>query len=230
MDGNRYRVVGIVANVIKQQGISADAPIGYEPVYYLPATEMAQGTVNMAHVWFQPSWIVRTAKPLDGITQQMQKALAQIDRTLPFSGFYSMSDILKENLELQRAQVLLLGVLAGLALLLSAVGIYALVANLIAQRTREIGIRLALGAQVKQVMVEISKSGLLASGAGLLAGLALAAAAVRVLRSQIYGVGVYDPRTFVAVPMLLAAIAVAASFAPTLRITRIDPAETLRVE
>ena len=230
MDGNSYRVVGLVANVIKQQGISVDAPIGYEPVYYLPATQMAQGTVNIAHVWFQPSWIVRTAKPLDGITEQMQKALAQIDLTLPFSGFYSMSDILKENLELQRAQVLLLGVLAGLALLLSAVGIYALVANLIAQKTREIGIRLALGAQVKQVMVEISKSGLLASLAGLLMGLAMATAAVRVLRSQIYGVTVYDPMTFVAVPVLLAAIAVAASFAPTLRITRIDPAETLRVE
>jgi len=230
MDGNSYRVVGLVANVIKQQGISVDAPIGYEPVYYLPATQMAQGTVNIAHVWFQPSWIVRTAKPLDGITEQMQKALSQIDPTLPFSGFYSMSDILKENLELQRAQVLLLGVLAGLALLLSAVGIYALVANLIAQKTREIGIRLALGAQVKQVMVEISKSGLLASLAGLLMGLAMATAAVRVLRSQIYGVTVYDPMTFVAVPVLLAAIAVAASFAPTLRITRIDPAETLRVE
>jgi predicted permease len=230
MDGNSYRIVGIVANVIKQQGISPDAPIGYEPVYYLPATQMAQGTVNIAHVWFQPSWIVRSAKPLDGIAGQMQKALAQIDHTLPFSGFYSMSDILNENLQLQRAQALLLGVLAGLALLLSAVGIYALVANLIAQRTREIGIRLALGAQVKQVIVEISKSGLLASLAGLLAGLAMATAAVRGLRSQVYGVGVYDPMTFVAVPLLLAAIAVAASFAPTLRITRIDPAETLRVE
>jgi len=110
------------------------------------------------------------------------------------------------------------------------VGIYALVANLIAQRTREIGIRLALGAQVNEVMVEISKSGLVASGAGLLLGLALAMAAVRVLRSQIYGVHLYDAMTFVGTPVLLAAIAVAASFAPTLRITRIDPAKTLRFE
>lgn len=230
MDGNGYRIVGVVRNVIKQQGISADAPIGYEPVYYVPSTQMAQGTVNIAHVWFQPSWIVRTAKPQGGIRVEMQKALAQIDPTLPFSGFYSMSDILNENLVLERAQVLLLGVLAGLALLLSAVGIYALVANLIALRTREIGIRLALGAQVKQVMVEISKSGLVATGAGSLLGLALAMAAVRVLRSQIYGVHVYDAMTFIAAPVLLAAIAAAASFAPTLRITRIDPAKTLRVE
>ena len=230
MDGNRYRIVGVVANVIKQQGIGADAPIGYEPVYYVPSTQMAQGTVNIAHVWFQPSWIVRTSKPPAGIRVEMQKALAQIDPTLPFSGVYSMSDILNENLEFERAQVLLLGVLAGLALLLSAVGIYALVANLIAQRTREIGIRLALGAQVNEVMVEISKSGLVAAAAGLLLGLALAMAAVGVLRSQIYGVHVYDALTFAATPVLLAAMAVAASFAPTLRITRIDPAETLRVE
>ena len=78
-----------------------------------------------------------------------------------------MSDILAENLIIQRAQVLLLGVLAGLALLLSAVGIYGLVSNLVVQRTREIGIRLALGAQMRQVMMEVGKAGVVASGVGL---------------------------------------------------------------
>ena len=143
----------------------------------------------MAHVWFQPSWIVRTSKPLEGITGAMQKALAQVDPSLPFSGFYSMKDILAENLIIQRAQVLLLGVLAGLALLLSAVGIYGLVSNLVVQRTREIGIRLALGAQMRQVMMEVGRSGVVASGVGLIAGLGLAFFAVRVLRASCMGCG-----------------------------------------
>jgi ABC-type antimicrobial peptide transport system permease subunit len=160
----------------------------------------------------------------------MQKALAQVDPSLPFSGFYSMEDILSENLIIQRAQVLLLGVLAGLALLLSAVGIYGLVSNLVVQRTREIGIRLALGAQMRQVMIEVGRSGVVASGVGLIAGLALALLAVRVLASQLYGVRVYDPVTLTAVPLVLAVIAVAASFVPALRVARIDPAETLRAE
>ena len=205
--------------------------MGIGPVFYVPATQADQAVVvNMAHVWFQPSWIVRTSKPLEGITGAMQKALAEADPSLPFSGFYSMKDILNEDLIVQRAQVLLLGVLAGLALLLSAVGIYGLVSNLVVQRTREIGIRLALGAQMRQVMMEVGKSGVVASGAGMVVGLVLTLFAVRVLASQLYGVRVYDPVTLTSVPVVLAMIAVAASFVPALRIARIDPAETLRAE
>jgi predicted permease len=230
LEGVTYRVVGLVGNVAKRPGMKRAAPIMTEPVFYVPATQMSQGLVNMAHVWFQPSWIVRTSKPLEGITGAMQKALASVDPSLPFSGFYSMNDILAENLKVQRADVLLLGVLAGLALLLSAVGIYGLVSNLVVQRTREIGIRLALGAPLRQVMMEVGKSGVLASGCGLIAGMALALLAVRVLQSQLYGVRVYDPVTLTAVPLALALIAIAASFLPSLRIARIDPANTLRAE
>ena len=230
LEGVTYRVVGLVGNVAKSPGMKRYAPIMTEPVFYVPATQMDQGLVNMAHVWFQPSWIVRTSKTLVGITGAMQKALASVDPSLPFSGFYSMEDILAENLIIQRAQVLLLGVLAGLALLLSAVGIYGLVSNLVVQRTREIGIRIALGAQVRQAMMEVGRSGVVASGVGLLVGMALAFFAVRVLQSQLYGVRSSDPVTLSVVPLVLAMIALAASFLPTLRIARIDPAETLRME
>ncbi len=229
-DGQTYAIVGVIGNVAKQPGMTRGAPIGYEPVFYVPATQMAQGTVNIAHVWFQPSWIVRMKEPLEGITGSMQKALAQADPDLPFSGFYSMNDILAENLRWQRAEVLLLGVMAGLALLLSAVGIYGLVSNLVAQRTREIGLRLALGAQLRQAMLDVARSGIVASGAGMFAGVILALFAVRVLQSQIFGVRLYDPITLTVVPSLLAAVAVGASFVPALRVARIDPAETLRAE
>lgn len=228
--GKTYRIVGMVANVAKKPGEEGNEPIGTERVYYIPADQASQQMVNLAHVWFQPSWIVRMKQPIEGITGLMQKALAQADPDLPFSGFYSMNDILDENLKLQRAEVLLLGGLAGLALLLSAVGIYGLVSNLVVQRTREIGLRLALGAQSSQVMLHVALSGIASTCAGILVGAVLSVFAVRVLKSQLYGVGLYDPLTLIAVPLLLAIVALLASCIPTLRVAKIDPAETLRSE
>src|SRR5262249_43909537 len=117
-----------------------------------------------------------------------------------------------------------------LALLLSAVGIFALVANLVAQRTREIGIRMALGASRGQIMVQTGRSGASAGLLGVLLGLLLCAGALRVMRGVLYNVGVYDPPTLAAVAAALAAVPLAATALPTLRITGINPANTLREE
>lgn len=225
-----YTIVGVAANVAKRPGMSGDAPIATESVFYLPATQADQGLVNMAHVWFQPSWIVRTTGPVQGLTASMQRALTQVDATLPFSGFHSMDDLLAQNLAYQRVEVVLLAVLAGLALLLSALGVYGLVSNLIVQRTREIGIRMALGSSIRQAMVDVGSAGVVAAGFGLISGLALSFLALRVLRSELFGVRDYDPLTLTIVPLIIAVVAVAASFLPTLRVTRIDPAVTLRME
>ena len=215
-----YTIVGVVANVVKRPGMSGNAPVATEPVFYLPATQMDQGLVNVAHIWFQPSWIVRTAGPVQGITSAMQRALTQADPTLPFSGFQSMQEILAESLTYQRVEVVLLAVLAGLALLLSAVGIYGLVSNLVVQRTREIGIRMALGSSIHQAMVDVSSAGFLAALAGLVSGLALSFVALRALRSELYGVRDYDPLTLTVVATFLAVIAAVASLLPALRISR----------
>jgi ABC-type antimicrobial peptide transport system permease subunit len=115
-------------------------------------------------------------------------------------------------------------------LLLSAIGVYALVSNLVVQRTREIGIRIALGSTLGRVMRQIASSGVFAAIGGVAAGLAAAFFALRVMKSAIYGVTPYDPLTLLCVPLLLVAIATAASLLPALRIARIDPAETLRAE
>lgn len=230
MSGPPMTIVGVVGNVTKVQGIDWTAPLGTEPVYYTPATQFPPGVLAEVHMWFQPSWIVRTRGPIDGLAQEMQKAMAAADPNLPISGFHSMDQLMQEQLETQRMEVLLLGVLAGLALLLSAVGIYALVSNLVVQRTREIGIRMALGSSVERAMREIGFSGLFASGAGLVIGVGISLLTLRVLRSELYGVGVYDPLTLIAAPLLLALIALVASLLPVLRISRIDPAQTLRSE
>jgi ABC-type lipoprotein release transport system permease subunit len=206
------------------------SPIGTEPVAYLPASQTPQALVNIAHIWFQPSWIVRTNGPIRGLAAFMQRALADADPSLPFSGFRSMQQILAKQLQEQRIEVLLLATLAGLALLLSTIGIYALVSNLVVQRTREIGIRIALGSTTAQAMLHVGASGVVAAAGGLVSGLVLAFLAMRVISSQIYGVSTHDPLTFVTVLLVLALTAGAASFLPALRISRIQPADTLRAE
>jgi ABC-type antimicrobial peptide transport system permease subunit len=127
-------------------------------------------------------------------------------------------------------EVALLSTMAALALLLSAVGIFALVANIIAQKTREIGIRMALGSSIRQAMVHIGSSGLRASALGLVLGLLLSAGALRAMRSVLYGVDVYDARTILGVIALLTSVTVIATIVPAVRVAGIDPARTLREE
>ncbi|HTX40454.1 MAG TPA: ABC transporter permease [Acidobacteriaceae bacterium] len=224
-------IVGVVPNVLDQtRAEMAAAPIVDEPIFYIPYTQFPGQYLQLIHMWVQPSWIVRTDGPVAGLTKQMQQALADADPGLPFSGFYSMQDLLDQQLQMQRIEVLLLGTLAGLALLLSAVGIFALVSNLVVQRTREIGIRIALGSTLGQAMRHMAASGVLAACGGVAAGLAGSFFVLRLMKSAIYGVSVYDPVTLVSVPVLLVGIAAAASVLPALRIAGIDPAETLRAE
>jgi ABC-type antimicrobial peptide transport system permease subunit len=120
--------------------------------------------------------------------------------------------------------------MAALALLLSAVGIFALVANMVAQRTREIGIRMALGSTIGQVMLQIGRSGVNASLVGVVLGLILSAGALRVMTSVIYGVGVYDVTTILVVVLTISTVTLLATIIPALRIASIDPAKTLREE
>ena len=141
-----------------------------------------------------------------------------------------MSDLQAETLSMQRIEVALLTTMAGLALLLSGVGIFALVANLVTQRTREIGIRIALGATIRQAMAHVSGSGVRASAAGLVLGLLLCVGALRAMRSLLYGVGAFDLPSILAVLATLAAVTGLAATIPALRIARIDPAKTLREE
>ena len=115
-DGNTIEIVGITANVVTPPGFTDGGPIVTEPTMYVPATQMPTQLVNLAHVWLQPNWIVRTRAKLPGLTQQMEQALSGVDPDLPISGFYGMDEVLAEALLLQHVEVGLLATLAGLAL------------------------------------------------------------------------------------------------------------------
>jgi predicted permease len=223
-------IVGVVEDVTIAPGLEVNAPLSGEESMYIPATQVDGKLLSLVHVWFQPSWIVRTAGPVEGLTAQMQHALASVDSNLPFSGFYRMSDLQAKTLATQRVEVALLSGMAGLALLLSAVGVFALVANIVAQKTREIGIRIALGSTIRQAMVHVGTPGVRASILGMMLGLILCAGALRTMQSVLYGVSVYDMTTILAVVGVLGLVTLIASMVPTLRIAGIDPAKTLREE
>ena len=225
-----YTVVGVVQNVAKKPGMGSDQPITTEPVVYIPATQTDQGLINIAHVWFQPSWIVRTRQPLEGTAHAMQQVLTRVDSQLPFSGFYSMQDLLAQNLIQQRIEVALIVTFAGLALLLSALGVYGLVSNLVTQRKREFGIRIAFGSSLPAAIFDVGSDGVRAAIYGLVLGIGISLLVLRVLHSQLYGIRYYDPFTFSMVVAAILGVATLASVLPALRLANLDPAETLRTE
>jgi len=230
-DTNKERmIIGVVGDVAIVPGLDSTAPLTSEEGVYIPAAQVDARPLALAHIWFQPSWIVRTAGPVEGLTGLVQRSMSDVAPDLPFSGFFSMHDLLARTLAMQRVEVSLLSAMAGLALLLSAIGIFALVANIVAQKTREVGIRMALGCTIGQAMFNVGSPAVRASVLGLVLGLALCLAMLRLMSSALYGVAAHDGPTLLSVVLVLAFVTLVASTVPILRIARIDPAQTLRDE
>jgi predicted permease len=224
------RIVGVVNDVQVKPGLDATSPISAERTLYIPAAQVPGDILTLVHVWFQPSWIIRSTH-LDAQTPRaMQQALASVDPNLPFASFHTMDELLATALSQQRIEVALLSSLAALALLLAALGIFALVSSVVTDRQREFGIRLALGSPLSDSMLVAGRSGALPAVIGLAAGLALAFVVLRAMRSALFGISSYDPVTLAATVILLAGLAALASLLPALRIARIQPAVVLRAE
>ena len=196
--GERREIVGVVGDVQQKSGWG-DGAARWRPcrTSTSPPRRSSDKFMQLVHTWFSPSWIVRFAGPPEGVIAGMQRALESVDPQLPFAGFHSMEDVRYRSLAQERFQAVLLGALAGLALLLAAVGIYGLIANSVAERTRELGIRLALGATVAQAMRAVALPGVALALAGVLAGSVLAGFATQLLRHLVWGVRPGDPLTFV---------------------------------
>ncbi len=225
-----YQIVGVVHAVQQKPGWGSYGPLATMPQIYIPASQVPDSIFELINGFMSPNWIVRTHGDLPGLAEAMRHALETVDPRLPFSAFHSMSEIRGASLRDQRYQATLFSALAGLAMLLAALGVYGLIAQSVAQRTREMGIRLALGATSQNVVRSAAAPGVTLSLAGIACGLILAIFASRLLNHLIWGVTATDPATYVAVALLLLLIAALSSIIPALRLARLDPAQTLRNE
>ncbi|HSF44274.1 MAG TPA: FtsX-like permease family protein, partial [Thermoanaerobaculia bacterium] len=159
-----------------------------------------------------------------------REAVRSIDSSLPVYQVLTMEEVIAESLAERRLQLWLLGLFAGMALVLSAAGLYGVISYLVAQRTREIGVRIALGAQMRDVIGLVMRQGAQLTGLGLAAGLLAALAFTRFLQSLLFEVSARDPLTYAAIAGLLALVALFATFLPARRASRVDPMVTIRTE
>ena len=231
IEGSVLEIVGIVGDVQQHSGLNRGlGPMAIEPTVYVPAAQTKDGFLKVIHVWFSPKWAIRSGGVTENLTSQVQRAVAAIDSQLPIAGFQTIEDLQGQYTRDQRYLATLFSILAAIAVLLAAIGLYGLISQSITQRTHELGIRLALGATPPQTMAAVTRPGILLAMAGIAVGYVLSRFAVRVLQSLLWGVRPGDPATFVTMAAILLVVAAAASLAPALRILRMDPAQTLRSE
>src|SRR5258708_27239914 len=221
-------VIGVVGELQQKAGWGNFGPMAAMAASYIPASQTSDAFLKMVHTWFSPSWFVRLSGPQEGAVAEMQRAVQSVDPLLPFAKFRTIDDVRSETLAMQRAQAVLLGSLAALALVLAAVGLYGLVANSVAERTRELGIRMALGATASRASMAAAAPGITLALAGIAIGLVAARAAATTLRHFLWGVTVSDPVTFATAAGVILIVASIAAIVPALRIVRLNPIKALR--
>ena len=207
-------VVGIVKDM-KQDGLDTDGvPHIFRPIYQQSGRSM--------------SVVARTPLPASLLESQIRNEIQSVDPTLPVFNIRSMNDVMDVSIAPRRFSAELVGVFAAVAMLLSSIGIYGLLVYMVGQRSREIGIRVALGAQRSDILTLILGKGLLLVGVGIAIGLVLASAAAPLIATLLYGVHPFDVTVFVTVPLVLMFVAFLATYIPARRATMVDPIIALR--
>jgi putative ABC transport system permease protein len=209
-------IIGVVGDV-RNRSLDTEP----KPAYYVPQTQVP---------FDQMAMVVKTAGEPHTLVSAATKQVAAMDQDIPVFAVKSMEEYLSASVAAPRFSTTLLAIFAAVALVLTVVGLYGVMSYSVAQRTNEIGIRLALGAQSRDVLLMIVKQGGLLIVLGLVIGLTGAFALTRLLASLLFGVTAKDPFTFAAVAVLLAIVALLACYVPALRATRVDPMEALRCE
>jgi len=211
-----WEIVGVVGD-IKHFGVA-------EPTHstiYRPFTQEKFPLISFA---------IRTRVPPRTLANAVRKAIWSVDKDQPIAKVISMDEAAAESVTLRKVSMILLGVFASISLFVAVVGLYGVMSSLVAQRTPEIGVRMALGARPKDISRLVVGKGLWLAGVGIVLGTAAALALTRVLTSLLFGVRPEDPSTFAAVGLLLSAVAWLASYLPARRAAKVDPMVALRCE
>ena len=211
-----FEIVGIVRDV-KSAGLEAPS----EPAYYLPASQAPLQDMTI---------LVRTTTDPLSLVGPVRQAVLSIDPNQPISNVSTLERLVDDSIAQRRLNMLLMGLFGGLAMLLSAVGIYGLLSHAVTQRTQELGIRMALGAQVGDVLKLVLRQGMMLALAGEAIGLIGAFALTRLIRGLLFGVTPNDATTFIAVAGVLTIVALLACYLPARRATKVDPLIALRYE
>jgi len=209
-------IIGVVGD-IRNRSLNMEPT----PAYYVPQTQTP---------FDQMTVVVKTTNDPRSVVAAVTKAVGALDRDLPVFGVKTMDQYLAASVAAPRFNTTLLSIFAAVALVLTIVGLYGVMSYAVAQRTNEIGIRMALGAQTRDVMRLVVKQGVKLVALGLALGLVGSFALMKLLTALLFGVTKHDPLTFAAVSVLLSAVALLACYIPARRATRIDPLIALRYE
>jgi putative ABC transport system permease protein len=225
-DERSFEIVGIVGNV-KQAGLDAEP----EPILYMSYFQQAKEYVDW-QVGFRMGiyFVARTQSDPRTLATAMRRAVWEVDPDQPIREQLTMNQQIGESLSARRFYAYLLGGFAAVALVLASMGIYGVMSHSVRQRTHEIGVRVALGAERGDVLRQVVTRGLLLTVAGVVLGLAGSIGLTRFISSQLFGVGATDPTTFAAVSLLLIGVALAACYRPARKAAGVDPLTALRYE
>jgi len=220
-------IVGVVGHV-KQWGLDSDATQPVQAQCYFPISQVPDSALSP--VDHNTGAMIKTGEEPLSVMDSIGHAVAGLNNQIVVYGTETMSDVIADSLAAKRFAMVLLGVFAALAVLLSSIGIYGVISYVVGQRTHEIGIRMALGAErgsvLRMILQQAGKMVLL----GVVVGLAAALALTRLMASMLFEVSAHDPLTFLGVAVLLGAVALTACYLPARRATRVDPIIALRYE
>ncbi|MDY7225600.1 ABC transporter permease [Hyalangium rubrum] len=225
MDPVPREVIGVVGDV-RERGLHEETPV----VIYLPLTQISE-TFHARYMTLIPlSLLVRGSGEPGALAAAVQREVQTVDPQQPVSDAVSMETLVTRSMGPRRFSTLLMGLMAGLALVLATLGTYGVLSYLVNQRTQELAVRLALGATRSQVVWRVMRRGLFTVGAGLVLGVAGAFGLTRLLSHLLVQVSALDPVAFIAAPGVLLAVALVATWLPAMRASRVDPMVALREE
>jgi predicted permease len=231
LGGVEREIVGVTGDVQQRESLVIDGvprgPLVSLPLVFLPAAQAGDGLFRTVHNWFTPVWSVRGETT--AAAAALRQALRGADPQLPLFDEQPMTVVMAAAMAQQRLLVTLVGALAAAAVLLAAIGIHGLIAHAVAERRREFGIRLALGASPARTLARVSLDGIALSAIGAALGGVLSLTAVGLVETFLWNVPARDPLTYAGVALLLLVVAAVASVLPALKILRLDPAQTLRL-